>query len=107
MVAPVGTVTLAGVFATAVLLLASATTAPAIGAGPFSVTVPVELFPPITPAGFSQTEESTAGFTTSTAVCWTPYVADNVTDAELATALLVTVKVAVVAPAATVTLAGT
>jgi hypothetical protein len=105
-VAPVGTVTLAGVFATAVLLLASATTAP-IGAGPFSVTVPVELFPPITPAGFSQTEESTAGFTTSNAVCWTPYVADNVTDAELATALVVTVKAAVVAPATTVTLAGT
>jgi len=55
-VAPAGTATLEGTLA-APLLLASATCAPPAGAGPLSVTVPVEEFPPVTLVGFSETEE--------------------------------------------------
>jgi hypothetical protein len=58
LVAPAANVTLDGTLATAVLLLESATCAPPAGAGPLSVTVPVEEFPPVTLAGFSDSEES-------------------------------------------------
>src|SRR5258707_12288261 len=56
LVAPAGTATLEGTLA-APLLLASTTCAPPAGAGPLSVTVPVEEFPPVTLVGFSETEE--------------------------------------------------
>jgi hypothetical protein len=56
LVAPAGTVTLAGTLA-APLLLESVTCAPPAGAGPLSVTVPVEEFPPVTLVGFSESEE--------------------------------------------------
>lgn len=59
LIAPAGTVTLAGTCATAVLLLESATTAPLEGAVPFKVTVPVELLPPTTDGGLTDMEEST------------------------------------------------
>jgi len=55
-VAPAGTATLEGTLA-APLLLASATCAPPAGAGPLSVTVPVEESPPVTLVGFSESEE--------------------------------------------------
>src|SRR3989454_10164604 len=55
LVAPAGTVTLPGTVA-AVLLLDRVTDAPPAGAGPFSVTVPVELPPPVTVVGFSASE---------------------------------------------------
>src|SRR6266481_429986 len=58
LVAPAATVTLEGTVAAAVLLLESATCAPPVGAGPLSVTVPVEEFPPATLLGFSEIEES-------------------------------------------------
>ena len=57
-VLPAEMVTLEGTLAAA-LLLESATCAPAAGAGPLKVTVPVEdCAPPVTLVGFSVTEEA-------------------------------------------------
>src|SRR6266850_192105 len=57
LVAPAGTATLEGTLA-APLLLESATCAPPAGAGPLSVTVPVEdCVPPITLVGFRVSED--------------------------------------------------
>ena len=61
-------VTLAGTLAAAVLLLPSVTTAPPAGAGPFSVTVPVDELPPRTDAGLKDTELSVAAVTVKVAV---------------------------------------
>src|SRR3989441_5107387 len=60
LVAPTGTVTLAGTVA-AVLSLDSVTCAPPAGAGPSSVAVPVELLPPVTVVGFTPSEGRGAG----------------------------------------------
>ena len=57
-VALAATVTLAGTCAAAELLLDRVTTAPPAGAGPFRVTVPVEVLPPIVEVGLSVTEVS-------------------------------------------------
>ena len=62
------TVTLPGTVAAAVLLLDSVTTAPPAGAGPLSVTVPVELVPPRTEVGFKETVFRVAGVTVRVAV---------------------------------------
>src|SRR6266550_4739613 len=113
LVAPAGMITLAGTVATAVLLLESETRAPPVRADPLSVTLPVEGDPPLTLVGLSVTEVSVGpgggcGVTVSEAVLVTPaYNADIVTGVEAATAKVVTVKVALVAPAGIVTLAGT
>ena len=57
-VLPAGTVTLEGTLAAA-LLLESVTAAPPAGAGPLSVTVPVDVCePPVTLAGFIVSEET-------------------------------------------------
>jgi hypothetical protein len=106
-VAFAGTVTLAGTCAAAVLLLDSVTTAPPAGAGPVSVTVPVDPAPPGTVVGLSVSELSTAAVTVRLAVCVEPNVAEMVAEALVDTGLVVTVKVAVVALPGTVTLAGT
>jgi len=58
LLAPAATVTLAGTVAVDVLLLVSVTAAPPVGAGPLSVTVPVEGDPPVTLAGLSAIDES-------------------------------------------------
>ena len=58
LVAPARTVTVEGTLAAAVLLLERVTCAPPAGAGPLSVTVPVEEFPPVTLAGLKIIEES-------------------------------------------------
>jgi hypothetical protein len=75
LVAPAGTVTLEGTLA-APLLLASRTCTPPAGAGPLSVTAPVEdCTPPITLVGFSVSEEtvgSGGGVTVSVADLLTP-----------------------------------
>src|SRR2546425_348908 len=57
LVAPAATVTLEGTLAAVVLLLESVTCAPAEGAGPLNVTVPVEEFPPVTLVGFNESDE--------------------------------------------------
>ena len=70
LVAPAGTVTLAGTTA-ARLLLESVTCAPPAGAGALSITVPVEdpSGPPTTLVGLRVSEERTAaGITVSDAV---------------------------------------
>jgi len=74
--APAATVTLAGTLAAA-LSLEIITCAPPVGAGPLSVTVPVEFCaPPVTLVGFSVTEESVGeeawGMTVSVAVVVAP-----------------------------------
>jgi hypothetical protein len=56
-VAPAATVTLAGTWAAAVLLLDSVTVAPPVGAAPLNITVPVEELPPVTLAGLTATED--------------------------------------------------
>ena len=67
-VALAGTVTLAGTCAAALLLLDSVTTAPPVGAGMFSVTVPVEEVPPTTEVGFRATELTPFAITVRPAV---------------------------------------
>lgn len=58
LVCPACTVTLEGTVATDVLPLWSVTLAPPEGAAPLRVTVPVELFPPLTLVGLRVSEES-------------------------------------------------
>jgi hypothetical protein len=107
-VALAATVTLLGTVAAAVLLLDKVTTVPPVGAGPFRVTVPVELvLPPVTVVGLSARDATQKGLTVRFADAVALYVADMVVDAGEETVALVAVKVAVVAPAGTVTLAGT
>jgi hypothetical protein len=105
-VAPAGTVTLPldGTAATLGLLLESVTCAPPLGAGPFRVTVPVEELPAVTVVGLRLSEERIGGITVSEAVRVPPEDAEIVTVVDVATALVFTGKVAVVAPARTVTL---
>jgi len=74
LLAPAATVTLAGTVAVDVLLLERETVAPPAGAGPLSVTVPVEGDPPVTLVGFSVSEERVraGGSTVSEAVLVAP-----------------------------------
>jgi hypothetical protein len=113
LVAPAATVTLAGTEARAELLLARVTTAPSDGAALVRVTVPCDEFPPVTLAGFRLSVERVKGVgvaggdTVSVAVLVTPNDAETVTEVDAETDAVVIVKPALVAPAATVTLAGT
>ena len=66
-VAFAGTVTDAGTVAALVLLLASVTATPPVGAGPVRVTVPVLLVPPVTDEGLTVTEDRAVGLTVSVA----------------------------------------
>jgi hypothetical protein len=60
LVAPAGTLILAGVAATPVLLLESTTSAPPDGAALVNVTVPFEEVPPVTVEGLTESVESAA-----------------------------------------------
>ena len=108
LVAPASTVTLAGTVAAAVLLLESATTAP-VGAAIVSTTVAVDEVPPTTSGGMTLSAERCAvGVTTSTAHRFaSSCAAEMVSQLDTVTGLVVTVKVANVAPAGTVTKTGT
>jgi len=106
-VAPAATVTVAGTVALFPLAV-RATLKPPVGAGPLIVTVPVEVLPPRTVAGFNERAVTTAGLTVSVAAALlAPRTAlmDGVVAA--ATPVVVTWKVAEVEPAVTVTVAGT
>jgi hypothetical protein len=113
LVAPAGMVTLEGTVTTPVLLLERETRTPPLGAGALSVTVPEEGDPPTTLVGLNESEVSVGpgrgcGVTVREAVCVKlPLDAEIVTGVELAEAMVVTWKAALVAPAATVTLGGT
>src|SRR5262249_13694324 len=110
--APAGTVTLGGTLATVALLLDSVTTAPPVGAAVVRVTVPVLGEPPTTLAGATLTEDrlgaAATGLTVSTARRVTPAKLPEIeSTVEAVTVVVVMVKVALVIPAATVTVAGT
>ena len=112
LVCPADTVTLDGTVATDVLLLDRLTLAPPEGAAPVKVTVPVELFPPLTLFGFNVNDESVtlplAGLMVSEACCeLLPSVAVITAVVVELTDVVVTVKLALVDPLATVTLLGT
>jgi hypothetical protein len=112
LVAPAATVTLPGTTAAPVLLLVSATTAPPEEAAVVSVTVPCAVVPPVTLDGVRFTACRPAaggtGVTVSVVVLLAPlYEAISVTAVLPATAAVVAVNDALVAPAATVTLVGT
>src|SRR5712692_6614873 len=115
LVLPAGMVTLpiAGTLATAVLLLKRVTTAPPVGAAALKVTVPVEDAGPTTLVGLSASVGSVTGGggagseTVSRAVLVRPpKEAEIVMVVDAVTEVVVTLKLAVVVPAATVTLAG-
>ena len=107
LVAPAGMVTLAGTDAAAALL-ESETAAPPPGAGAFRVAVPVEADPPVTLVGLKASAERAGGSTVSEAFCVPPlYEAEMATVVDAATAVVLTVNVALEAPAGTVTLPGT
>ena len=63
------TVTLAGTVAAPVLLLLSVTTSPPVGAGPLSVSVPVDDVTPVTVVGFKLTVLGTGAETVKLALC--------------------------------------
>jgi hypothetical protein len=83
---PAAMVTLAGTCAAVMLLLCKVTVAPPMGAAPFRVTVPVELFPPTTEVGFLAIEDKVAALTASVAVRLAPKVPVMVTELLLAIA---------------------
>ncbi len=111
LVLPADTVTLDGTVATDVLLLESVTTAPPEGALELSVTVPVELLPPLTLVGFRVSEERLTVdadvMVREACAELDPRVAVITAVVVVVTVCVLTVNLALVAPAATVTLPGT
>jgi hypothetical protein len=108
-VAPAGTVTLAGTPATVVLLLDSVTIAPPVGAAALSVTVPVDVLPQGILAGWRLSDVSVAAGVTESCAdrVAPPLVPEIVAVVDVVTALAATANVAVVLPAATLTAPGT
>jgi hypothetical protein len=91
-----------------VLLLESVTSVPPKGAAEAKVTVPVDPVPAVTDAGLTERLERVGVLTLRTAVFVVTFAVPEIVAATfVAVGVVVTVNVAVVAPAATVTLAGT
>lgn len=67
-VEPAGIEILEGTDAREVLLLDSVIMAPPVGAGPVNVTVPVDVPPPVTDAGFNDSEANVTGLMVNLAV---------------------------------------
>ena len=104
---PEGITMFAGTEATP-LLEASATDIPPEGAGPVKVAIPVADVPPTTFVGETEMEASVATVIVNVALAAEDGVeADINAEVALATGEVVTVNVAVVLPAATVTVPGT
>jgi hypothetical protein len=105
---PAGTVTEVGTVAAAGLLLCRETETPPVGAGPVSVTVPVEGLPPITLVGLRLRDVRLTGASVmvKVAVCVEPKEPVMVTAVLVLTAFVVMAKVALVFPPATTTVAG-
>jgi hypothetical protein len=106
LVAPAGTVTLAGTVTRAVLLLDSDTTAPPAGAGAPRITLPVDGVPPTTVLGLNSTLWSMGNNRRKSLKLSPAKVVEIVTVVVLVTALVVIGNVALICPAGTVTLAG-
>lgn len=107
--APSGTVMAAGTVATAVLLDFTVTTVPPWPAGAFKVTVASAVPPLEMPAG-ARAIALTAGLAVTLSVAdfvVVPVLIEIFGDAKAETAYVVTVNVVLVAPAGTVTVAGT
>jgi hypothetical protein len=106
--APPATGTFAGTVAAVVVPLVRVTEAPPLGAGAFSVTVPVVVVPPFTLViARANVELAGEGVTISAAVLFiVPSVAVIVLEAAVAAVSDVTVNVATLEPAGTITLAG-
>lgn len=84
------------------------TVSPPAGAGPLSVTVPVEAVPPTTEVGFTATVVSVGASTVKVALAvLAPTVAVMIAGVFVPTAVVVALKVAAKFPAVTVTEAGT
>jgi hypothetical protein len=108
LLAPDEIVTVEGTVATEGLLLLSDTESPTLGAAPVSFTVPVELAPPTTVLGASESEFNAGDVTVSVAdLIDPPLLAVIVTGVADATGIVETLNVAFVAPAGTVTFEGT
>jgi hypothetical protein len=107
--APSAIVMDAGTVAALVWLLVRVTSVPAEGAGPVSVTVPVEVRPPRTEAGDSTSDDALGAATVSVAVrvVVPPAMAEMAPEVDAPTGTVVTRKVVTLAPAGTVTVAGT
>lgn len=100
-------VTVAGTVATE-SVVESATTTPAGGAGPESVTEPIAPLLPVTVDGSTATETRVGALTVSAVVLVIPFAIPEIVAAtSLGVGVVVTLNVAVVAAAATVTLGGT
>lgn len=103
---PAATVTVTGTVAAA-SLDSKVTTRPPAGALVSRLTIPVAVLPPATPAGEMVITETRGAVTVRSAFAAVPLdVAVIVADVFADTAIVVIVKVALVAPSATVTLAG-
>ena len=105
--APPGTVTAPATDATEGLALATTTEIPSLGAGPVSVTVPLEFAPPRTVVGDNERDNGAGAFTVSVAVFAMLKAAVIPTGVFTETGIVEIGKVAVDAPPVTVTVAGT